>query len=139
MTSPAPMSPPKLLLDENLSPSIAVALCADGIDAVHVRDRGLLEATDADVLAKAYDEDRILVTANVGDFVKLARSRDLHPGIVLIEDGALLRREQDQVIRDALAAIEAELAAGRDMVNRLLRINLAGTKTFETVPPNVMT
>jgi predicted nuclease of predicted toxin-antitoxin system len=32
-----------------------------------VRDRGLLAATDAEVLDRAYDEDRVLVTANVGD------------------------------------------------------------------------
>lgn len=131
------MTSAKLLIDENLSPVIAVALRAAGVDAAHVRDRGLIAATDAEVLARAYAEDRILVTANVEDFVKLARARDLHPGIVLIEDGALLRHEQEQVIRDALAAIEAEQAAGRDMVNRLLRINMAGAKTFETVPPEM--
>lgn len=125
----------KLLLDENLSPKIAIDLCIEGIDAVHVRDRGLNAATDAEVLAKAYAEDRILVTANVDDFAKLARARDLHPGIVLIEDGALVRDEQAKVIRDALAAIQVEQAAGRDLVNRLLRINLAGEKAFETVPP----
>lgn len=128
------MPPTKLLLDENLSPKIALDLCTEGVDAAHVRDRGLNAATDAEVLAKAYAEDRILVTANVDDFAKLARARDLHPGIVLIEDGALMRAEQALVIRDALAAIQAEQAAGRDMVNRLLHINLAGVKTFETVP-----
>lgn len=126
----------KLLLDENLSPAIAVALCADGIDAAHVRDRGLIAATDAEVLAHAYNEDRILVTANVDDFVKLARARELHPGIILVEDGALLRHEQAQVVHAALAAIQAEQGAGRDMVNRLLHIHLAGTKRFETVPPD---
>jgi predicted nuclease of predicted toxin-antitoxin system len=39
---------------------------------VHVRDRALLEASDAVVLACAYKEDRILVTSNVDDFAKLA-------------------------------------------------------------------
>lgn len=70
----------KLLLDENLSPQVADRLCKeDGIDACGVRDRGLLEATDAEVLDRAFAEDRILVTKNVDDFDKLARSRELHP------------------------------------------------------------
>jgi predicted nuclease of predicted toxin-antitoxin system len=130
------VQPIKLLLDENLSPAIGVRLRNDGVDVAHVRDRGLNGASDKDVMDRAYHEDRILVTANVGDFDKLARARELHAGIVLIEDGALRRDEQEQVVREAIAAIEAEFAAGHDMVNRVLRINLAGDKTFETVPPS---
>jgi predicted nuclease of predicted toxin-antitoxin system len=67
----------KLLLDENLSPAAAVALNAGGIDACHVRDRGILGATDHEVLERAFLEDRILVTSNVDDFVKLARAREI--------------------------------------------------------------
>ncbi len=40
----------KLLLDENLSPAVGIALRAAGVDVVHVRERGLLGATDAVVL-----------------------------------------------------------------------------------------
>jgi predicted nuclease of predicted toxin-antitoxin system len=54
----------KLLLDENLSVSVAEVLRAeDGIDVCHVRDRDMLGANDAGVLDKAYAEDRILVTS----------------------------------------------------------------------------
>jgi predicted nuclease of predicted toxin-antitoxin system len=67
----------KLLLDETLSPAAAVALAADGIDACHVRDRGILGASDHDVLERAYQEDRVLVTSNVDDFVKLAAAREI--------------------------------------------------------------
>lgn len=76
----------KLLLNENLSPAVAVALCRAGVDATHVRDRGLTGATDPEVLTRAYEEDRILVTANVADFDALARATDLHAGIVFVED-----------------------------------------------------
>jgi len=134
--SDAPVNHVKLLLDENLSPSIAVALCNDGIDAAHVRDRGLNGANDAVVMERAYTEDRILVTANVGDFDKLAHARKLHAGIVLVEEGDLLRDEQEKVVRQAIAAIDTEFAAGRDMVNRALRISISGAKTFEMVPPS---
>ena len=74
----------KLLLDENLSPGVAETLRKNGLDAVHVRDRGLLGALDHTVLEASFAEDRVLVTSNVDDFVKLARVREVHPGIILI-------------------------------------------------------
>ncbi len=122
----------KLLLDENLSPRVAEILRReDGLDAVHIRDRGLLEAKDHEVLERAYAEDRILATKNVGDYVKLARARELHPGIILLEDGDLVRDEQLSVLRAAVAALQGE----RDLVNRVLRIWADGKFIFEDVPP----
>jgi hypothetical protein len=67
-------------------------------------------------------EDRVLVTKNVEDFVKLARARDLHPGVILLEDGDLVRDEQLRVVRAAVAFLVPE----RDLVNRVLRV-WAGT------------
>lgn len=103
----------------------------DGLDACHVRDRGLLSATDAEVLERAYDEDRILVTANVADFLKLARARDVHPGIVLFEDGALPRVEQLRLLRIAVVAI----ADVGDLVNQVLWISPDGSTRVEKIPP----
>jgi len=121
----------KLLLDENLSPAAAAALTADGIDACHVRDRGLLGATDHDVLARAYLEDRILVTSNVADFAKLSRARELHAGIVLIERGDLLRHEQIELLREVIVALTEHGA----VVNELLHVEADGSMTFEVSPP----
>ena len=84
------------------SPAAAVALIADGIDAYHVRDRGILGATDHELLERAFDEDRILITSNVDDFAKLASAREIHAGIVLIERAGLLRDEQ--MSKQALSA-----------------------------------
>ena len=128
------MRPVKLLLDENLSPTVANRLRAEGFDVAHVRDRGILGATDAEVLAKALIEDRILVTSNVDDFARLAGAIDVHGGIVLIEDGSLLREEQEHVIRHTIALIVTEYENARDLVNRVLRIWLAGAFAFESIP-----
>ena len=120
----------KLLLDENLSPAAAVALAATGIDACHVRDRGILGASDHDVLERAYLEDRVLVTSNVGDFVKLAAAREIHAGIVLVEHTGLLRGEQIELLRE----VAARLAEHGSMVNELLRVAEDRSMTFATSP-----
>jgi predicted nuclease of predicted toxin-antitoxin system len=93
----------------------------------------MIGAKDAAVLEKAFGEDRILVTANVGDFETLARARDLHGGIILIEDGELLRDEQHAVLERAVKAVTVEYAAGRDMINRVLRIGYTHGPMFESL------
>lgn len=64
-------------------------------------------------------------------FLKLARARELHAGIVVLDDGGLLRDEQHEVVQRAYEAMLGE----RDMVNRVLRVATDGTMKFEDVPP----
>jgi predicted nuclease of predicted toxin-antitoxin system len=120
----------RLLLDENLSPRVAETLAREGVDACHIRDRGMLEASDRDVLERAYSEDRILVTANVGDFTRLAGARELHAGIVLFEAGDLRREEQLEILRRVVRVLENE----RDLVNRVLSVTAEGDLVFERIP-----
>lgn len=120
----------KLLLDENLSPRVAVDLRTDGHDVVHLRERGRLGISDPEVLALAFAEDRVLVTANVADFRKLAAARELHAGIVLLLDGGLRRDEQTEVLR----RVWGVLAAEGELVNRLLTVALDGEICIEEVP-----
>jgi predicted nuclease of predicted toxin-antitoxin system len=140
MCEPIPVSaaraPLRLLIDEDISPTVAVRLRdEDGLDAVALRDRDKLGAKDHEVLELAFSEDRILVTANVSDFKRLASARELHAGIVILEEGDLKRDEQLAAVRTAITAIEVERAAGRDMVNRVLLVGPGGAMTFENVPP----
>lgn len=120
----------KLLLDENISPRAAIDLRADGHDVVHLRERGRLGIADPEVLELAFGEDRVLVTANVGDFRKLAAARDLHAGIILLLDGGLRRDEQLEVLRRVTVALEADC----DLVNRALTVALDGGFSIEELP-----
>lgn len=121
----------KFLIDEDLSPKVAERLrLENGVDAIHVRDRGLLGRPDPVIMQKAYEEDRILVTANVKDFQRLARSCELHPGIVLVLDGALSRDEQLALLHKAIEELEQKLLEGRDLVNRVLEIEANGRCNF---------
>jgi predicted nuclease of predicted toxin-antitoxin system len=125
----------KFIIDEDLSPRVARYLCQEFcFDAIAVRDRGLLGATDPEVLEYAFKENRILVTANIRDFEKLAAAVEVHAGIVLMLDGDLLAVEQIEVIAAVVRVLQAEMATGKDLVNRVLYISISGTARFEDLP-----
>jgi len=123
----------KFLIDEDLSPSVARYLCENlFIDAVAVRDRGMLGVQDYQILKYALEEERILVTANVYDFERFARSYEVHADIIFICNGVLLRVEQIAVVEKAINAILSELESGQDMVNRVLYVEID-----QTIPPTL--
>jgi predicted nuclease of predicted toxin-antitoxin system len=125
----------KFIIDEDLSPRVARYLCQEFcFDAIAVRDRGLLGATDLEVLGYAFNEDRILVTANIRDFEKLASAAEIHAGIVLILDGDLLASEQIEAMAAVVRVLQAEMTIGKDLVNRVLYISISGTARFENLP-----
>ena len=125
----------RFLIDEDLSPQVARYLCEHLlVDAVALRDRGLLGISDLQVLEYAFNEDRILVTANVGDFEKFARAFEVHAGIVLVREGDLLRQEQIEIMQRVTKLIKQEIEAAKDMINRVLYISIDGTYLFKTLP-----
>jgi predicted nuclease of predicted toxin-antitoxin system len=125
----------KFIIDEDLSPRVARYLCQEFcFDTIAVRDRGLLGATDPEVLEYAFNEDRILVTANVRDFEKLAAAIEIHAGIILIQEGDLLATEQIELMTRAVQVLQAENAIGKDLINRVLYISISGTAKFEDLP-----
>ena len=85
----------RVLLDAHLSGrSIGDPLRRAGHDVLALdADVTLRQLPDADVLDLASEHGRIVITANVRDFARLARSRleagQDHAGIVLISPGSL--------------------------------------------------
>jgi predicted nuclease of predicted toxin-antitoxin system len=125
----------KFIIDEDVSPRVARYLCQEFcLDAIAVRDRGLLGATDSVVLEYAFQEDRILVTANIRDFEKLAARVEVHAGIVLMQDGDLLAAEQIEVMATVVRVLQSEILVGRDLVNRVLYVSISGTARIEDLP-----
>ena len=51
----------KFLIDNALPPRLANLLVAAGHDAVHVREYRMHAATDEEILARALQEDRVVV------------------------------------------------------------------------------
>jgi len=71
----------RFYLDENVPVQIARQLQTRGIDAVTVRDLGLLGDDDINHLQKATEQNRVLCTYD-SDFLQLASSDIQHTGIV---------------------------------------------------------
>lgn len=67
---PSP-DPPRLYLNEHLSPRLAVQLRRYGFDVLASREAENLPETDEEQLAFAVGQQRAVVTFNVGDFVRL--------------------------------------------------------------------
>src|SRR5579864_8753144 len=88
----------RFLLDENISPKIVPRLWDEGIDAVCVRDRSLLRASDPRVFQFAVKEGRAVVTINEADFEKMVERMATHPGVVVIPSGGS-RDEQFDFIK----------------------------------------
>src|SRR5713101_6684165 len=82
----ADVPPPRFLIDENLSPSLAERARARSYEAMAVRDLGLLTEQDWDLLRLIERDDWTLVTNNVREFRnRYRRHFALHAGIVFLD------------------------------------------------------
>lgn len=104
----------RLLLDEHLPPRIAVQLRLDGHAVVAVVERpNLHRSADETLWAAARTERRMVVTQDVGDFVRLALQDAAigrpHPGLVLIHHRWFSRG--DRHVGRLVASLRALLAA----------------------------
>lgn len=123
------------LVDEDLSPQVAQALCEEGFYALHIRDFGALGSDDASVLDRAFDKDMIVITSNVLDFYNLAAARDVHGGIVFLHDGELRRHEQISRVVDAAKVIKKR---DKDMVNCVLHLYKGNNYKFIEHPSQAL-
>lgn len=103
----------KLLVDANLSPTVAIRLREHGHDAVHVRDRGLQDADDETILELGVAEDRVILSEDTDFGMLLARRRALRPSFVLLRTVEPLTPEaQAALLMANLDVLEPALAGG---------------------------
>jgi predicted nuclease of predicted toxin-antitoxin system len=96
-------------IDANLSPRVAAWLRSRGHDAVHVFDLAMAAARDEQILARAAEEDRVLLTSDLG-FGEI-RARALGSSCVLIlrlrsQGSARVIARLEQARAQALPALE---------------------------------
>lgn len=103
----------RLLVDESLSPRVAVLLRQAGNDTVHVLDRGLGGALDVAVSVLAVDENRTIISADSDFTTLLALSRGTAPSLVLLRSSDRLKPvAQAALLLANLPSLEGDLARG---------------------------
>lgn len=122
----------KLLIDENLSPLLVRWANEQGLDASAALYVGLQGQPDIQVWQYAYAQSQIVVTANVGDFIRLARSIDLHPGVIALREAGLDRQTQWQRLQTAIRFVETHCAG--DLTNHVLEVKGADELLLHAIP-----
>lgn len=74
----------KLLLDQGLTLSAAALLRDAGIDTIHVRDIGMPETEDAEIIQRARDEKRAVATLDADFHPLLALDEAISPSVIRI-------------------------------------------------------
>ena len=107
-----------------LSPALAAWLTSEGHDAVHAIQVGLERASDVQILERARQEQRLVVTADLDYPRLLALARADGPGLLLFRGGGFNQREiQDRLLR-ALRKIPSEEIVKSVVVIERARIRL---------------
>lgn len=107
----------RFLVDNALSPLLAVGLCEQGYDAVHVRDIGLGGAEDEQIFAYAAKHDCIILSADTDFATLLALRGENKPSVTLFRRGVDRRPTQQLALLLAnLKVIEDPLASGAVVV-----------------------
>ncbi len=116
----------KFLADMGISLRTVQWLREQGFDTVHLRDQGLQLLPDTEIIEKAYQESRIILTIDLDFPQLLATSKRQLPSVVLFRLG----NENYDLINDRLSVILREcrgvLEAGAiiSVTDRMLRIRL---------------
>jgi predicted nuclease of predicted toxin-antitoxin system len=100
----------KALIDEQLSPEIAVLLRQAGFDVIAIGERSdLIGSSDRVVFDVATAENRAVITNNIKDFRPVAAERlilgQTHSGLILIPSKRTRTRAAVAVLADMIATI----------------------------------
>lgn len=102
----------KFLADMGISPKTVALLRAIGHDATHLQEQGLERLPDSTILTKAREEERILLTHDLGFGELVAASGARLPSVILFRLRNMHPRHVDHYLSQILACYRVELAEG---------------------------
>ena len=74
----------KFLIDNNLSPQLAVLLRNQNLDVIHVKEIGKQSSVDVEIFELAYQEQRIIITADTDFGFLLSQWNFNLPSVILL-------------------------------------------------------
>ena len=103
-------------------------------DSVHPIHIGMRGRDDHLILARALDEDRIVITNNAKDYRDLLAKEPIHPGAIMLPNAEL--EESWRLLQVALSFIELQLVPADYMVNRVIEVSARdGIRPYELPAP----
>lgn len=114
----------KLLLDQGLPLSAAALLCSANINAIHVGEIGMAEAEDAEIIQRAREEKRIVVTLDADFHTLLALGQATSPSIIRIRIERLRAQALTNLLLRIISRCEKELQQGAAVTVEPSRIRI---------------
>jgi predicted nuclease of predicted toxin-antitoxin system len=102
----------KFLGDMSISPRTIALLREQGYDAIHLIEENLEKMTDQNILDKARQEERILLTVDLDFAQLLAISGDSLPSVILFRLGNVSREVANRRLLAILNDYATELSNG---------------------------
>lgn len=108
----------RFLLDEGISPVLAVRLAEAGHDATHVRDLGFAGADDTAVIRLALQQRRVLITEDVGfgRLVVMSSTDQTPPSVVLFRDHSGRAKSRSRLLLSNFEVFAEALSSGAIVV-----------------------
>ncbi len=114
----------RFLVDNALSPKLAEGLRSAGHDVVHLREIGRQAAPDSEVLTRALDEQRVIISTDM-DFGSLLVQKELsRPSVILFRRVERKTNARLALILKNLEVIRTDLEQGSIVILESSRIRI---------------
>lgn len=102
----------KFLLDQGTPRSAATLLRRAGWDVVHTGEIGMAEAEDSEIIRRAFDENRVVVTLDADFHAQLALTQASRPSVIRIRLEGLRGEEFSLLLQNVLQQCTEDLEDG---------------------------